>query len=116
MFTAAIIFFALAAIGGVILAYLHWTGKTAPIPFALAHGALAVIGVILLLLGLGDSQGSNLPIISLIIFVLAAIGGIILFSTHMKSRPLPRGLIVGHGALAVIAFVILLIFVARPSA
>jgi hypothetical protein len=116
MFIAAILFFALAAIGGLGLAYLHWNGKNAPIPLALAHGALAVIGVILLLLGLGSAHGSNLPIVSLIIFILAAIGGIILFSTHMKSRPLPRPLIAGHGALAVTAFLILLIFVARSSA
>ena len=47
------------------------------------------------------------------IFIIAALGGFVLFAMHLKRRPLPGGLIVVHGLLAVAAFTILLIALAH---
>ncbi len=43
------------------------------------------------------------------IFVVAALGGFILFSFHLRRRALPVPIIGIHGFVAVIAFVVLLV-------
>lgn len=45
---------------------------------------------------------------ALVLFGLAALGGLYLVSHHMRQRPLPNGVIVIHGLVAVIAFLVLL--------
>jgi len=113
MFVVAAVLFALAAIGGIILAALHLTTKSAPIPLALLHGLLAATGLVLLIIGVTQMASAGLPGIALVIFIIAALGGFVLFAMHLKRRPLPGGLIVVHGLLAVAAFTILLIALAH---
>jgi hypothetical protein len=46
------------------------------------------------------------------VFVVAALGGFALFSFHVRKQQLPLAVVVLHGLLAVVAFVILLAGVA----
>lgn len=111
MLTLPVILFAIAALGGLTLATLHITKSRAPIPLALLHGAIAATALILLLIGVLKANLSGLPVLAIIIFAAAAVGGLVLFITHLRSRPLPRPLIFIHGGAAVTAFIILLVFV-----
>jgi hypothetical protein len=43
-----------------------------------------------------------------VLFVAAALGGLYLVSHHMRQKPLPNGVIVIHGLVAVVAFLVLL--------
>lgn len=109
MFEVAVLLFALAAVFGLTMAVLHFKGRTPPRPaLAVFHGLFAASGLVVLLLavmkaGMGGSSG-----IALGLFVLAALGGFTLLSFHLRGRALPNGLVIGHGLLAVVAFVILL--------
>lgn len=108
--TLAIILFAIAAVGGVVLALIRLSGK--PLPpmwLALVHGAVAAAGLVALTLAViapGAASGAR---IALGIFVLAAIGGFVLFSFHLRNKALPIPLVAIHGLVAVVAFVFLLI-------
>src|SRR5207249_7193902 len=113
MFVVAAVLFALAALGGIILAALHLTTKTAPVPLALLHGLLAAAGLVLLIIGVTQMASGGLPVVALVIFIIAALGGFVLFAMHLKNRPLPGGLIVVHGLVAVAAFIVLLVSLAR---
>lgn len=115
MLIAASIVFALAAVLGIALATLHRQHRGAPIPLALFHGALAGSGIVLLILAVGDLARTGL-VISLVLFVLAAVGGFVLFARHLGHRPLPMLLIGGHGLIAAISLVILLVMTFRPAA
>ena len=42
-----------------------------------------------------------------LLFVVAALGGLYLVSHHMRQKPLPNGVVVIHGLVAVIAFLVL---------
>ena len=42
-------------------------------------------------------------------FVIAAIGGFVLFSYHLRREALPKSYVVGHGTVAVVSFIILLL-------
>jgi hypothetical protein len=108
MLTIALIVFAVAAAGGATLAYMRIVKKDVSMPLAIAHGTAAATGLVLLILGVMRA-GSTGSWTSLVIFVIAALGGFTLFSFHLRSRPLPVPLVYIHGAIAVTAFVILLL-------
>lgn len=111
MLIASIIFFAIAAVGGIVLAVLRLKNQPMPPCLAMAHGGVAATGVILLIIGMGTcGQCSAALTTSLILFVLAAAGGVTMaaaFSMRKKTLPIP--LMFAHGALAVVAFLLLLI-------
>ena len=109
--TIAAILFAIAALGGVIMALIRFSGRDYP-PMALAiiHLLFAAAGIIALLAVVFAPGVAVLAKIALILFILAAIGGfVMLFGYHVKSRPLPIFYVIIHGLVAVIAFVLLII-------
>jgi hypothetical protein len=114
MLTVAAVLFALAAIAGLTLAYFQFTRNASSTAFAMVHGLFAATALILLIISVAQEHISSLHIASLIIFLIAAVGGFILFfGFQLRSRPLPRQLIVIHGTAASTAFILLVIFLAR---
>jgi hypothetical protein len=105
---AAIGFFALAALLGLYLLTFVLKGKETPKAIVFTHGPMAVIGVVLILVYM--SKGGPQPTESLVLFVLAALGGLFMFYRDISNKPIPKFLAVGHGLLAVGGFVMLLIF------
>src|SRR5919107_2177521 len=114
--TVALILFGIAAVGGVIMAAMRFGGRELP-PMALAvvHGLFAAAGLVTLIVAVLGANASWAAIIAAAGFVVAALGGFMLFSYHLKRKALPVNYVVIHGAGAVISFVILLaaIFVVR---
>jgi hypothetical protein len=111
--TVAIILFALAATGGLLLAYLRINNKELPMPLALVHGAAAAAGLVALALGVLGGAATDQARIALGLFVAAALGGFALFSFHVRKKPLPIPLVVVHGLAAVAAFALLLLAVLK---
>jgi hypothetical protein len=105
----AVVLIAFGAIIGLTMAVRHFRGRTPPAPaLAVLHALLVVSGVGVLLVavmrvGFGGALGW-----ALILFVIAALGGLFLVSHHLRHRPLPNGVIVIHGLVAAIAFLVLL--------
>lgn len=110
MVTWALIVFAAAALGGLVMAGQHFQGRSPPsAAIAVIHGAAAATGLVLLLAAVFlQHVGGKVPL-ALCLFVLAALGGFTMaLGFHARGKALPSGLVLGHAALAVIAFVILL--------
>jgi hypothetical protein len=107
----SIILFAIAAIGGATLAFMKFTGKGMPLSLAAAHGIFAAAGLITLAANVYNDSSNNLMNISLILFVIVALGGFILLSYHLRKKAHPVALIGIHGAGAVASFLLLLIAV-----
>jgi glucose uptake protein GlcU len=108
--TIAAILFAIAALGGVVMALIRFSGRPYP-PAALAviHGLFAAAGLIALLM-VAFAPGITASIkISLVLFLVAALGGFVLIFFHAQRKPLPIPFVVIHGLVAVVAFVILLL-------
>jgi len=111
------IFFALAAVGGALLAAIRISGTPRPPTWvALVHGTLGAIGLVLL--GSAAATSGGLPqmgLIALGILVLAALGGATIFlGWHLRGRSLPIPLVLGHGAIAATGFIVLLLAIYRP--
>jgi hypothetical protein len=99
-------FFALAALVGITMAYLFITGKGVPFFIPAVHGLFAVTGLILLVITWSRTKAEAL-LTPIGIFVLAATGGVFLVSFHLRGRRPPSGIILLHGLIAVTAFILL---------
>lgn len=115
MGTAAILF-AIAAVGGAVMVALRLGGRELPPTWlAIVHGALAAAGLIRLVTTVVGNMVPTLAVLALVGFVAAAVGGMILFLLyHLKKRPLPIPLMLGHGTIAVISFILLLAVLFKP--
>lgn len=108
MIHAAIIIFAIAAVVGLYLLSQVLQNKKPPIAMALSHGVLAATALILVIIHTLSTGADMIQII--VIFVLAALGGVVLFIRHLTGKSLPRGLAIIHGLLALTGFVFLLAY------
>ncbi|SHF28734.1 hypothetical protein SAMN05444392_11369 [Seinonella peptonophila] len=109
MLLISAILFGIAAVGGIVLAILYKGNKNRPLWLAVAHGILAAIGLISLIIGVFQETTNGLILISLILFVVVALDGFILFAYRLRGNALPSPLVYIHGLVAVIAFLILLV-------
>lgn len=108
MLLYAIIAFAVAAIGGLVLARMHLNDDDAPLGFAAVHGILGAAGLVLLLWFVLQNGVGGMIWGSVVLFVLAALGGFVLITKHLRGESLSSGLIYTHGGVAVVGFVLLL--------
>jgi hypothetical protein len=108
-----VLFFGIAAIGGLTLVTMKNKGKGLPMPLAMGHGLMAAAGLVALIIIVAGDTSNMILNISLACFVAAALGGFTLFSFHVRKKPMPGVLIPVHGIGAVIAFVLLAIAVFR---
>ena len=100
--------FAVAAIGGLTMAGIRFSGRPRPPTWlAMFHGLLAAAGLTLLVyaaLTVGVPPRAQL---AAGLLVLAAVGGIVMnLVYHWQLRPLPIPLMLGHALLAVAGFVL----------
>lgn len=109
MIEVALIAFALAAVGGLVLIRMHLRKNDAPLGLAALHGLLAATGLVLLLWFVLQNGAEGLLWGSVALFLLAALGGFVLITKHLRGESLPTGLMYGHGGAAVVAFILLLV-------
>ena len=108
MLTTAIVVFAVAAVGGLILALHVLRGKFAPWLLSILHALLGAAGLVLLLLAVLAGTAAPAATWALVLFVIAALGGFFLASLHYRQRLPHKGIVLVHAAVAVVAFVLLL--------
>jgi hypothetical protein len=109
MLMMAIGFFSLAALLGLVLLSYVLTDKETPKGLAFVHGPLGALGIIFL--GAYAFLNHPSPWVSLILFVLAAIGGFVLIFKDLTGNAVPKWLAITHGIIAIAGFIFLLIFI-----
>ncbi len=108
----ALVLFALAAVGGVILAVIRFKGKPyPPLGLALVHGAAAAAALVALIVAVAPGGASTGAMTSLVLFLIAAGGGFFLFFRHLRKQALPIGIMVVHALVAVAGFLTLAVSV-----
>ena len=91
------------------MAAIRFGGKPHPPSWlAMVHGLLAGAGLTLLAYAYFVSSVPTFAALALLLFVIAALGGVVLnLGYHLKDMPLPIWLVVAHAAAAVVAFLLL---------
>lgn len=104
-----IVLFALAAVLGVTILLKWLQDQSAPRAVVYSHGGAAALALVLLIV-YAVRHPADFPLISLILFVAAALGGFVLFfaETFADKRIVPVGVV--HALIAVAGFVLLLMF------
>jgi hypothetical protein len=105
----AVGFFAVGALGGVVLASSVLRGRLAPWALSLLHAALGATGLVLtalVLLGPGEDVPRTTGL-ALLLLTIAALGGFFLASYHLRKVPGPRAVVLIHAGVAVVGFVLL---------
>ena len=109
MLKLAILIFAVGALGGLVLANSVLRGRMASWPLSLLHAALGATGLVLtaiVVLGDGGSVARIVPI-ALLLLVIAALGGFLLASFHVRKQLPPGGVVLIHAGVAVVGFLLL---------
>ncbi|MGH8224096.1 MAG: hypothetical protein ACREQZ_14100 [Woeseiaceae bacterium] len=113
MLIVAAALFAIAAVGGVAMAYIHFRkDSNPPVPLAVLHGLLAATALVILILTVARFGATTATAWATGLFVVAALGGFFLVTYHVRGRRLPSPVVVIHALVAVAAFLLLLAGVA----
>lgn len=108
MLITSIIFFALAALLGLYLLSFVLQNKNTPKGIAFTHGPVAAIGLIVLIIYAFLNHPK--PIVSIVLFVLAAMGGAMLIYRDLTGKSVPKWMAIGHGLIATMGFIFLIVF------
>ena len=109
MLIGALGFFAVAALLGMYLLSLVLREKKASKYVAITHGLFAATGLILLIIYPFFYEPA--PILSLALLAGAAMGGLLFLYKNLAGQPLPKWLALGHGSVALIGIVTLVVFI-----
>lgn len=107
MLLTTVILFALAATLGLILITKVLKDEETPKAVVYSHGTAAAVALVLLIIAYSN-QGDSLLLISILVFVVAALGGFVMFGRDLTHRPIPKWLAIVHALAAVTAFGFLL--------
>jgi hypothetical protein len=108
MLTYALIVFAIAAVGGLLLASSVLRGKLAPWALSIAHALLGATGLILLIVTVLQGSTPGRVAAALGLLVVAALGGFYLASLHLRGTVAPKAVVFIHAGVAVAGFLTLL--------
>ena len=108
MLTTALLVFAIAAMGGLVLATHVLRGRMAPWAISIAHALLGATGLVLLVVIALQGAAPARVTAALGILVLAALGGFFLASLHLRGKIAPKAAVFIHAGVAVVGFLTLL--------
>ncbi|MCA9531660.1 MAG: hypothetical protein KC543_16135 [Myxococcales bacterium] len=106
----SLLLFALAAAVGLWLATRAARARSVPTTVAVLHGLLAGGGIVALFAAIArgaPGRTGMMPTLTLAVFIVAAIVGLILFGSQLRRRPLSMPLIVIHAVAALSALALL---------
>jgi hypothetical protein len=108
MLLYAVLIFAIAAVGGLVLASSVLRGKLAPWAISALHALLGASGLVLLILEVLKGAAPGRLTAALGLLVIAALGGFFLASFHLRKQIAPKAVVFVHAGVAVAGFLTLL--------
>lgn len=107
----AIALFIIGAIFGLIVLTAILRNQPTPKPVVLFHGLFVATALVLVLIAFFTGQQDKLLLISLGLFVIAAIGGFTMLFTDLLNKPIPKWLAIIHPLVAASGLVVLIVYV-----
>lgn len=104
MLHTALIVFAIGACGGLFLAWHVLRGRFAPWAVSILHGLLGATGIAVLLALILRGGATRVTVGALILFAVAACGGLFLASFHARKALPPKVIVLVHAGIALTAF------------
>jgi hypothetical protein len=108
----SLVLFLIGAIFGIIVWTAVFRNRPTPKSSVYIHGLLVVAAFLILLIYVGRVAG-NAPALAIVLFAMAAILGLILYSRDTAKKTLPKWLAVIHPLIAIAGLIALIIYVKR---
>jgi len=108
MLTISIVLFAIAAVFGLMNLIAVLQSRSTNKAVVYTHGLFAAVALVLLIVYATGADAKSVST-SIILFVIAALGGFLLFARDLMKKAGPKWLAVVHGLVAVVSFLILLV-------
>lgn len=105
----AVAIFVLAALGGMLLSMSILRGRLPPNAVVMLHGAAGVVGIVLLILVMGETGFAGPVAWALGLFIVAALGGLAMVFQHRQGKLPGKGMVAGHALIAVAGLIALLV-------
>lgn len=112
MLKLAIALFVLAAVFGLIVLTAILRNKPTPKPVVFIHGGVAATALLIVIFA-AVSSPSAAPLVSIVLFILAALGGFYLFATDMRGKAIPKWVALIHPLVAAAGLISLIYFVMK---
>lgn len=107
MLTYLLVFFILVMAGGAALALLEHHGRALPLGLSVWHGLLGIAAIVFLAMQAVAHPGNHPVNLAVILFMLTALGGLLLFAFRASRQRLPLAVVVLHAGFAVLALILL---------
>lgn len=95
--------FLLTACGGAAFAVMEAHERALPLKFTTGHGLFGILGIVLLIDYDANHPGLYLANVAAVLFILTALGGLLLFAFRAGKQRLPLAVVLLHGAFALTA-------------
>lgn len=105
MVIIAIILISLAVLIGAYLLKFVFKEKHPPKAFVFAHGAFAILGILVLFIYALTTEEHHKHWDSIAIFSVAAVGGLYMFSKDIRHKNVPKWVAVVHAVIALFGLV-----------
>lgn len=99
--------FILVMAGGAVLAVLERRRQAPPLPVSVWHGLLGIAAIVLLVMQAVAHPGDHPVNVAVIVFILTALGGLLLFAFRASKQTLPLAVVLMHAGFAVTAAILL---------
>ncbi len=109
MINFSIVLFAVSAVLGLSILVKWLTKKEASKGVIYSHGLVAAVALVLLIV-YAAQHPDDFPKVSIILFVIAALGGFYMFIRDLQKKASPLSVAFVHALLAIVGFVALLLF------
>ncbi len=107
MLNYAITVFAIAALGGIVLAAHVLRNKFAPWLLSCVHALLGAAGLVLLITLLAQGDAPQQVLTGFVLLLVAALGGFFLASFHVRKKLPPKAVVIIHAGVAVVGLLTL---------
>lgn len=113
MTETALVLLTIAALGGVLMGWVRFGRNVNPPSWlAMLHGLLAAAALTLLIYAHFTVGLPSLAGWATVIFIVAALGGLVLnLGYHVKGQLLSSGIVLVHASVAVVAYILLVMAV-----
>ena len=109
MLTVLLLLFLVVMLGGAALAVLERRGRALPLKLSVFHGLLGLCAIVLLVLQAMAHPSNHPANLALLVFMIAALGGLLLFAFRASKQTLPLGVVLLHAAFAIAGLALLFI-------
>ena len=107
MLTYLLAFFILVMAAGIALAVLERRGRALPLPVSVWHGLLGVVAIGLLVMQAIAHPGNHAVNVAIIVFMLTALGGLLLLAFRASKQTLPVAVVALHAGFALVGLILL---------